>query len=206
MPEPSPSAKARRQVAALPLRIRNGSIEILLITSRETGRWVIPKGWLKKAAAARTMAAREAFEEAGLIGKASKRPFGTYRYFKRLSATETIVCEVEVFIIEADQQAEDWPEKAERQQRWLEPEAAAQMVAEPGLAALLRRLGTAMAQRVVMTGRGASPAHVAMGEARRTRRKGSIKRKRGNRPPRRHRSAIDEADPYPYGDARSHAR
>lgn len=140
MPYPSRSAKPRRQAAALPLRQRNGVPEVLLITSRETRRWIIPKGWVKKGTTARATATREAFEEAGVIGKVSKRAVGTFRYAKRMSALETVPCVVQVFLIAVEQQSEIWPEKTERRQRWFEAEAAARIVADRGLAILLRRI------------------------------------------------------------------
>ncbi len=72
------------QYAALPYRVRDG-LELLLITSRETGRWVIPKGWPMKGKTAHAAAAREALEEAGLKGKIGKQSLGDYSYGKRLS-------------------------------------------------------------------------------------------------------------------------
>ena len=77
--------KHRSQVAALPFRVRQGVPEVMLITSRETGRWVVPKGWPQKGRAPHAVAAREAYEEAGLVGFIEKRRVGTYRYAKRLS-------------------------------------------------------------------------------------------------------------------------
>lgn len=140
MKNPTAYQKPRQQAATLPVRRKDGVTEVLLITSRETGRWVIPKGWLQKAAAPRVVAEREAFEEAGLIGTASKQPVGSYHYAKRLSATKTVTCEVSVFLLDVTGQADDWPERTQRRQRWMAPEAASRLVAEAGLAALLRRI------------------------------------------------------------------
>ena len=78
--------KKNRQVAALPFRINGIRPEVMLITSRETGRWIIPKGWPQKGRSPRAVAIREAYEEAGLKGRIRKRPVGTFRYQKRLSA------------------------------------------------------------------------------------------------------------------------
>jgi 8-oxo-dGTP pyrophosphatase MutT (NUDIX family) len=140
MSTPSPADKSRRQVAALPVRLSKGIAEVMLITSRDTGRWIVPKGWLKKGRPPHVTAAREAFEEAGLVGRAFKRPVGTYRYDKRLSASETVPCEVRVFLIEVERQLDDWPERTQRRRRWFAAEAAAVVVGEVGLAVLLRQL------------------------------------------------------------------
>ncbi|MBL7405872.1 NUDIX domain-containing protein, partial [Escherichia coli] len=75
----------RRQVGALPFRHgRDGKTKILLVTSRESRRWVIPKGWPMKGRKPFEAAAREAYEEAGLRGAVGKRPIGLYLYQKRL--------------------------------------------------------------------------------------------------------------------------
>src|SRR5437868_11388014 len=100
-----------RQVAALPFRHQDGRAEVLLVTSRETRRWVIPKGWPMKGRKPHASAAREALEEAGLIGKVGKTPIGTYRYDKRLKGGEATPCAVEVFPLEVKSQRKHWPEQ-----------------------------------------------------------------------------------------------
>ena len=89
----------RRQVAALPLRLaKNGAIEILLVTSRDTGRWIIPKGWTSKRLMDCKAAAREARQEAGVKGKILREAIGTYRYIKRELGNGALV-EVRVFLL-----------------------------------------------------------------------------------------------------------
>ncbi|WP_448205938.1 NUDIX hydrolase [Azospirillum sp. sgz302134] len=129
------------QYAALPYRLVNGRPEVLLVTSRETRRWIIPKGWAEKAVKPHAMAAREAYEEAGVRGKVEHRPFGSYRYIKRLTANKSVLCAVTVFLLEVDQELDEWPEKAERERRWLSPSQAALAVGESGLVEMLLRLG-----------------------------------------------------------------
>ena len=74
----------RRQVAALPLRqAKDGTLEILLVTSRDTGRWIIPKGWPSKRLKDCKVAAREARQEAGVKGKIRREATGSYWYVKR---------------------------------------------------------------------------------------------------------------------------
>lgn len=128
----------RKQYAALPWRLEDGAPQVLLVTSRETGRWVLPKGWPMKKRRPHDAAAVEAFEEAGAVGRVEKRPLGVFRYQKRLKDGSTALCEVSVFPMPVERLEPDWPEAAERRRAWFAPEEAAERVAEPELAALLR--------------------------------------------------------------------
>ena len=134
-------SKGRRQYAALPIRFPGeGRMQVLLLTSRGTGRWVIPKGWPMRNLSPEAAAAREAYEEAGLEGTiAGDGPIGRYHYDKQLGSTVTRI-EVGVFLMRVSHQLAAWPEQAERETRWCDPDQAALMVAEPELAALLRGL------------------------------------------------------------------
>jgi 8-oxo-dGTP pyrophosphatase MutT (NUDIX family) len=129
------------QFAALPFQYGgDGRPRVLLLTSRETRRWVIPKGWPMPGRKPSQVAAQEAFEEAGLLGKiVGKRPTGGYHYEKQLSRQHGIPCEVTVFLFLVERQLDDWPEKAERETRWFEPTDAYASVDEGGLAEILRR-------------------------------------------------------------------
>jgi 8-oxo-dGTP pyrophosphatase MutT (NUDIX family) len=127
------------QFAALPFRIERSSLQILLITSRETRRWIIPKGWPIRGLKPREVAAREALEEAGLIGKiVGKRSIGSYHYSKRLQEDREVLCRVKVFLLAVDRQLDVWPEMQQREWRWMEPAKAVQMVDEGGLSEILR--------------------------------------------------------------------
>jgi 8-oxo-dGTP pyrophosphatase MutT (NUDIX family) len=128
------------QVAALPLKLdSDGIVHVLLLTSRETRRWIIPKGWPMKGRKGCHAAAREALEEAGLVGRPSKKPIGSYSYFKRRDAHFDI-CKVDVYLLRVDKQLERWREKDQRDSRWCTLHEAAGLVQEPGLVALLRSL------------------------------------------------------------------
>ncbi|MFO1154695.1 MAG: NUDIX hydrolase [Rhodospirillales bacterium] len=137
--------KARKQVGALPIRTESSRTEVMLITSRETRQWIIPKGWPKRGLTRRTVAAREAFEEAGIRGKVAKRPFGSYRYDKRLSSTLAVPCQVTVFLFQVKRQLDDWPEKDQRERCWLTPDEAAARVSEEELSALLAGIARRLA-------------------------------------------------------------
>jgi 8-oxo-dGTP pyrophosphatase MutT (NUDIX family) len=129
------------QFAALPFCYGDdGRPRIMLLTSRETRRWVIPKGWPMRGRKPGEVAAQEAFEEAGLLGTiVGKRPIGSYHYEKQLSPHHSALCEVTVFLFLVERQLDDWPEKGERETRWFEPAEACQLVDEGGLAEILRR-------------------------------------------------------------------
>ncbi len=130
----------RRQSAALPLLGAAGAQRIVLVTSRETRRWVLPKGWIEPGEAPHYSAAREAFEEAGLEGEADPDPLGRYTYGKRKQNGVLLPCEVLVFRFQVGRLLRDWPESAERERRMFTLQAAAALVMEPELAALLRSL------------------------------------------------------------------
>ena len=106
------------QYAALPWRQAGRRLEILLITSRETRRWVIPKGWPMKGLAPHEAAAVEAIEEAGVEGEIQAGPLGSYRYLKRIKDNHTIPIQVIVFPLHVLSQGDQWKEKGERQLRW----------------------------------------------------------------------------------------
>ena len=133
------TGKTRQQYAALPIRFdARGEMEVLLLTSRGTRRWVIPKGWPMSKRTPGEAAAREAYEEAGLEGVIRpETPIGQYHYAKALAHRELTI-EVSVFVLRVDRQLESWPEQAERETGWFTPEQAAELVAEPELAAILR--------------------------------------------------------------------
>jgi 8-oxo-dGTP pyrophosphatase MutT (NUDIX family) len=129
------------QFAALPYRRRaTGDIEVMLITSRDTGRWLIPKGWPVPALDPCDSAAREAREESGLVGRVGQRPLGRYCYDKRMEDGSALSCTVDVFGLEVEKQLRTWPERQERRTRWFSPEEAADVVQEPELAAIFRKL------------------------------------------------------------------
>ena len=134
----SPGQPPRLQVAALCWRKLDDRLRILLITSRDTGRWVLPKGWPMRNRTEAEAAAREAYEEAGLRGVVSPRPIGVYTYLKRLPKGRVAPCVVRVYALEARQMLETFPETGQRRAKWFEPEKAAGRVAEHELADLIR--------------------------------------------------------------------
>lgn len=128
----------RSQYAALPWRMSTaGDLEVLVITSRETRRWVIPKGWPIKGKTSSASAAREAFEEAGVTGQIAKKPLGAYHYDKRLVSGRTQRVRVAVFAMQVEAEVDTWPEIGQRDRVWMTPADAADRVDEPELKALI---------------------------------------------------------------------
>src|SRR5215212_10181800 len=138
-PEPGQRwRKPRPQIGALPFRLDDGQLRVMLITSRETRRWVIPKGWPMRGLKPHRVAEREAYEEAGLKGQIGKVAVGVYAYEKRLGNGLAVPCEVSVFPLQVTSQRKRWPEMGQRDGRWLSPGEAADLVQEEGLQHLLR--------------------------------------------------------------------
>ena len=128
------------QYGAVPWRESAGGIEVLLITSRETRRWVIPKGWPIRGLAPGEIAAREAFEEAGVGGVVSPRPLGHFDYGKLQPDGTALPCRVEVYGLEVMIQHRSWPEQGQRDLAWLPASKAAGNVAEQRLARIIEKL------------------------------------------------------------------
>ncbi|WP_243645025.1 NUDIX hydrolase [Rhodovulum euryhalinum] len=129
------------QIAALPLRWdRRGALRVLMVTSRGTGRWIMPKGWRIDDDRPWETAAIEALEEAGAVGHVGTEAIGSYSYLKLRDDGSAVVCEVVVFPMLVDKLKRDWKERRQRRRRWFKAKAAARRVDEPDLAALLQRL------------------------------------------------------------------
>ena len=127
------------QYAALPWRQSEQTVEILLVTTRRTRRWIVPKGWPIPGCTPSQCAAHEAFEEAGIDGDIAERPLGSFHYEKRRKTGELLPCKVDVFPMQVLHQRRTWPEKAVRTTCWCSPEEALARVQEPGLRRLIAR-------------------------------------------------------------------
>jgi len=129
------------QIAALPV-FWDGrdKLRVLMVTSRDTGRWVMPKGWLMDGKKPWTAAGIEALEEAGAIGTISKIAIGTYRYEKLMDDGQSLLCEVTVYPMIVERLKVRWKERNARKRRWFSPKKAAKLVHEPELTELLCNL------------------------------------------------------------------
>ncbi len=124
------------QLGALCWRMHRGRVEVLLITSRDTGRWIIPKGWPHDGKTPAESAATEAWEEAGVEGEIADAPLGLYSYDKILKPGTAQPCIVTVFALRVARLRRRFPERRERRRKWFDAARAARKVAEPELRAL----------------------------------------------------------------------
>jgi 8-oxo-dGTP pyrophosphatase MutT (NUDIX family) len=140
-----PSGAEPRQFAALPFTYDEGAqLYVLLITSRRTGRWVLPKGWSEGEESGPQTAAREAAEEAGVVGQITPTDaLGSYPYRKAMRDGGSLACRVIVFGLKVEGFQPNFREKGKRALRWCSPAYGAELVHEPELASLLRRLSSA---------------------------------------------------------------
>jgi 8-oxo-dGTP pyrophosphatase MutT (NUDIX family) len=136
--KPEPAARPRRQVGALPVKAdQDGTLRILLATSRQTRRWIIPKGWPIRRLKDHRAAEREALEEAGVLGRIAKTPLGSYLYWK-CGIGDFALCEVVVYRLDVEREAATWLEQAERERRWFTLEEAVTAVDDIGLKEIIR--------------------------------------------------------------------
>jgi len=129
-----------RQAGAIPYRHSPVGLRVLLITSRGTRRWVIPKGGVEKGFTPAQAAEREAYEEAGLKGILSDVPLGIFTYSKRQRNGGFRSAAVEVYAMRVHKEFKKWPERKERRLKWMTVPEAVELVDEHGMKALLLRL------------------------------------------------------------------
>ena len=116
----------------------------MLVTSRGTGRWIIPKGWPKSRLAASQTAAEEAYEEAGVRGRVGETPHRSLLISESHQTGKTTVCQVEVFPLEVTGQSRKWPEREERRTEWFKIGKAMKVVQYNDLRDLIRKFGEAL--------------------------------------------------------------
>jgi 8-oxo-dGTP pyrophosphatase MutT (NUDIX family) len=126
------------QYGALPYRKIKSRVKILLVTSRGTRRWIIPKGWPQRGMPPHRAAAQEALEEAGVAGKISKKTVGSYWYDKAFERGLAVRCKVHVFPLRVTRQLKAWPEKRQRRTQWHSPSQASRRVREAHLREIIR--------------------------------------------------------------------
>jgi 8-oxo-dGTP pyrophosphatase MutT (NUDIX family) len=134
----------RQQVGALPIRWIGDEPRVLLVTSRETQRWIIPKGWRMRGRSNAEAAAQEALEEAGVRGRIRRKPIGRYRYDKR-RADGIEECRITTYLLEVSEELDDFPEVQERRRAWFTLPEAASCADDEGLREILRDLAPQLA-------------------------------------------------------------
>ena len=134
-------SKSALAVAAICLRKTPKGKSVLLITSRDTGRWIVPKGWPIAGLKDHKAALREAWEEAGVkVARISRTPVGSFTYRKVLDTGDKVTVEAHAYVARVDKTAKKYPECDQRERRWVSLKKAARLVREPGLKKLLRKL------------------------------------------------------------------
>ncbi len=126
----------RTQFAALCYRVRRGKLQVLLITSRGSKRWIMPKGWPMEGKTPAASAACEAWEEAGVTGKHDETCLGVYTYGK-MQEGDALPCIAMLYPVQVKSLAKKYPESGQRRRRWVSRKKAARLVAEPDLARLI---------------------------------------------------------------------
>jgi 8-oxo-dGTP pyrophosphatase MutT (NUDIX family) len=128
----------RTQYGCLCYRVERGQLQILLITSRDTGRWLIPKGWPMRGREPAETAAAEAWEEAGAKGVVSPEVVGLFTYQKLSDDGAATPCAVAVYAMGVTNLKDNYPENRERRRKWFPVEMAAQKASDAELAELIR--------------------------------------------------------------------
>jgi 8-oxo-dGTP pyrophosphatase MutT (NUDIX family) len=128
------------QYGVLPYRMGDERAEVMLLTSRGTGRWVIPKGWPMACRKPRDVAIIEARQEAGIWGIVGRRPIGSFSYAKTMNSGEDRLCECVVYLMLVTNQSPTWREQAQRRRAWFPRDIAAEVVHEGALAFIIRNL------------------------------------------------------------------
>ncbi len=127
------ASKKEKQSGVIPYRISNGKVEVMLISTRRSKNWVIPKGGIPKAMTPSDSAAKEAWEEAGVVGLVNNNLLGTYKYRKQGK-----IYNVEVFLLQVEAELSDWLEANTRERQWLDVPSAALLVKPVALKRLLK--------------------------------------------------------------------
>lgn len=148
---------ATTQVAAIPIRWTSGRPEVLLVTTRRTGRWTVPKGWPLANSLGAECAAREAFEEAGVLGRVEEYSLGAYEYWKNAKQGRVIL-QVTAFALHVDRIMQDWPERGERRRTCFSPEVAAKLAGNEQLGVLIKAAANVRAPALSWRERSSVPA------------------------------------------------
>jgi len=135
--KPNSIARKVKQISALCFRMAGGKAEVLLVTSRGSGRWILPKGHPMDGCSPAETAEAEAWEEAGVSGKVFDRSLGSFDYIKDLGEAD-IPCRIHVFPLKVKKMVDAFPEEGQRRRKWFSLQKAAAKVEEAELQKILR--------------------------------------------------------------------
>jgi 8-oxo-dGTP pyrophosphatase MutT (NUDIX family) len=133
------------QYGALPWRRAPDGIQILLITTRNTRRWIVPKGWPDEGRDPHECAAQEAYEEAGVVGDVTGDVIGVFTHKKQLKSGQMVTCRIHVFAMEVTDVCEEWAEKNVREAKWCSVSEALALVGDSGLRRIIAKFSRATA-------------------------------------------------------------
>ncbi len=143
----------RVQTGAIPWRRgEDGAVEVLLVTGRRSGRWLIPKGWPMLGRTLAAAAAQEAWEEAGVRGRVGRKPVGTFRHGKQHPVLGEIEVAIVVHGLAVERELPGWPERGQRQRQWFSAKEAAAQVQSSALAHLILQLEAHLSTAQLGTG------------------------------------------------------
>lgn len=133
------------QYGALPWRRMPDGLQVLLVTTRNTRRWIVPKGWPEDGRTPQECAALEAYEEAGVTGALTEEAIGVFSHKKQLKSGQVVTCRIRVYGMEVSDTAGDWPEKGAREAKWCQVAEALMLVDDPGLRRMIAKFSRATA-------------------------------------------------------------
>lgn len=139
--------EVRSQFAALPYRMVDDKVQVMLVTSRTRKRWIVPKGWPEHGLTPAECAAKEAYEEGGVEGKAYDLCLGVYSYTKFTPDGDSFPCLGMVYPLRVKKILKDYPEAGQRRRKWFSPKKAAGMIHEPELRKIVKSFDPAWIKR-----------------------------------------------------------
>ncbi len=126
-------SKIFQQSGVVPYRVKNGKMEVLLITTRRRQNWVIPKGSVINGMSPAASAAKEAWEEAGILGQVDSKELDTYKYRRKGKTYK-----VKMFLLPVETVLEDYPEVGQRKRQWVKLTQAVSRVKKNSIKRILK--------------------------------------------------------------------
>ena len=145
--EAAQKRQVRSQFAALPFRVTDDGLQVLLVTSRQRKRWILPKGWPERGLTPAQCALKEAYDEGGVKGKAYDLCLGVYSYSKILPDGTLMPCLGMVYPVKVKSTLQKYPEKSERRRKWFTPKKAASLIQEQELKKIVKTFDPAWVLR-----------------------------------------------------------
>lgn len=133
-----------RQSGAIPYRVKDGKLQIMLITSTRKKKWIIPKGVIEPYMSPQESAAQEAYEEAGIFGRVWDEPVGRYETDKWGDT-----CNVTVFPMLVTKVYKDWPEEDQRKRKWMSADEAYEKAGRKEIRKMIKKFAAEYGEKIV---------------------------------------------------------